>query len=54
MYSYQKVDFENMRRDVLRFAKKKYFNGDPGARSVQENFNLISSFIHDSVDKHIP
>ena len=25
-----------------------------GTRSVQENFNLITSFIQDSVDKHIP
>ena len=24
------------------------------ARSVQENFNLITYFIHDSADKHIP
>ena len=31
-----------------------YFNGYSGTRSVQENFNLITSFIQDSVDKHIP
>ena len=31
-----------------------YFNGHSDARSVQENFNLITSFIHDSADKHIP
>ena len=54
VYSDQKGDFETMRKDVLRFAKEKYFNGHSDARSVQENFNLISSFIHDSADKHIP
>ena len=53
MYSYQKGDFETMRKDALRFAKEKYFNGHSDARSVQENFNLITSFIQDSADKHI-
>ena len=33
---------------------EKYFNGYPDTRSVQENFNLIASFIQDSADKHIP
>ena len=31
----------------------KYFNGYSDTRSVQENFNLITSFIQDSSDKHI-
>ena len=35
-------------------ANEKYFNGYSGTRSVQENFNLITSFIQDSVDNHIP
>ena len=43
-----------MKADALKFAKEKYFNGYSGTRSVQENFNLITSFIRDSVDKHIP
>ena len=54
VYSYQKGDFETMRKDALRFANEKYLNGHSDARSVQENFNLITSFIHDSADKHIP
>ena len=56
VYSYQKGDFETMRNDALRFANEKYmyFNCHSDARSVQENFNLITSFIHDSADKHIP
>ena len=54
MYSYQKGDFETMRKDALRFANEKYFNGHSDARSVQEKFNLITTFIHDSSDKHIP
>ena len=37
-----------------KFAKEKYFNGHSDTRSVQENFNLITSFIQDSADKHIP
>ena len=41
VYSYQKRDFETMRKDALRFANEKYFNGHSDARSVQGNFNLI-------------
>ena len=40
--------------NAFEFAKEKYFNGYPDPRSVQENFNLITSFIQDSADKHIP
>ena len=43
-----------MRKNEFEFAKEKYFNGFPDTRSVQENFNLITSFIQDSADKHIP
>ena len=48
VYRYQKGDYESMRSDALRFAKEKYFNGYSDSRSVQENFNLIPSFIQDS------
>ena len=50
VYLYQKGDYESMRKDTLKFAKEKYFND---TRSVQENFNLLTSFIQDSVDNHI-
>ena len=53
-YRYQKGDYESMRKDTLKFAKEKYFNGHSDTRSVQENFNLITSFIQDSANKHIP
>ena len=43
VYKYQKGDYESMKGDALKFAW-----------SVQENFNLITSFIQESVDKHIP
>ena len=43
-----------MRKDAFEFAKEKYFNGYPDTRSVQENCNLIASFIQDSADKHTP
>ena len=43
-----------MRSDALKFANERYFNGYSDSCSVQENFKLITSFIHDSVDKHIP
>ena len=42
-----------MRKDILEFAKEKYFNGHSDTRSVQENFDLLTSFIQDSADKHI-
>ena len=53
MFKYQIGDYESMKADALKFAKEKYFNGYSGTRSVQENFNLITAFIQDSVDKHI-
>ena len=54
VYRYQKGDYESMRSDALKFAKERYFNGYSDTISVQENFNLITSFIQDSADKHIP
>ena len=54
MCLYQKGDYESMRKDAFEFAKEKYFNYYPDTRSVQENFNLITSFIQDSADKYIP
>ena len=45
VYLYQKRDFESMRKDASDFAKDKYFNGYPDNRSVQQNFDLITSFI---------
>ena len=43
-----------MRKDTLEFAKEKYFTGHSDTRSVLENFDLLTSFIQDSADKHIP
>ena len=54
VYLYQKGDYESMRKDTLEFAKEKYFNGHSDTRSVQENFDLLTSFIQDLADKHIP
>ena len=54
VYLYKKCDYKSMRKDAFDFAKEKYFNGYPDTCSVQENFNLITSFIRDSADKHIP
>ena len=54
VYRYQKGDYESMRSDALKCAKERYFNGYSDTLSVQENYNLITSFIQDSADKHIP
>ena len=54
VYLYQKGDYESMKKDTLEFAKEKYFNGHSDTRSVQETFDLLTSFIQDSADKHIP
>ena len=43
-----------MRKDASDFAKDRYFNGYSNNRSVQENFNLITSLIQESAEKHIP
>ena len=53
MYLHQKYDFESMRKDAFEFAKENYFSGHSSPRSVQEHFDLITSFIQDSADKHI-
>ena len=54
VYLSQEGDYESIRKDTLEFAKKKYFNGHSDTRSVQENFDLLTYFIQDSADKHIP
>ena len=54
VFRYQKGDYESMRAETLKFAKERYFNGYSDTGSVQENFNLITSFIQESADKHIP
>ena len=43
-----------MRKDASDFAKERYFNGYSDNRSVQENFDLLTSFIQESADKYIP
>ena len=48
VYLYQKGDYESIRKDTLEFAKETYFNGHSDTRSVQENFDLLTSFIQDS------
>ena len=53
VYRYQKGDYESMRAETLNFAKERYFNGYSDTRSFKENFNLITSFIQESADKHI-
>ena len=39
------LDFESMRKDAYDFAKDRFFSGYWDNRSVQENFDLITSFI---------
>ena len=43
-----------MRKDASDFAKDRRFNGFLENRSAQENFDSITSFIQESVEKHIP
>ena len=43
-----------MRKDAPDFAKDRYFNGYSDNRSVQANIDLITSFIQESAEKHIP
>ena len=54
VYLYQKGDYESIRKGTLAFAKEKHFNGHSDTRSVQENFDLLKSRIHDSADKTYP
>ena len=50
---YQKGNFESMREDASDFAKDKYFNGYSDNRSVQGNFDLITSFTQESPQKPV-
>ena len=50
----QNSSFYGNRKDTLEFAKEKYFSGHSDTRSIQENFDLLTSFIQHSADKHIP
>ena len=43
-----------MRKDASDIAKDKYTNGYSDNRSVHEHFDLITSFIQESAEKHIP
>ena len=54
VYLYQKGDFESTRKDASVLAKDRYFNGYSDIRSVRENLGLITSFIQEAADKHIP
>ena len=52
---YQKGDYESMRKDSLVFCTGKILLWSLGyTLSVEENFDLLTSFIQDSADKHIP
>ena len=51
VFLYQKGHYEFMSKDAFEFTKEKYLNGYPDTGSVQENFNLITSFIQESADK---
>ena len=53
VYLYQKGDYESMRKDILEFAKEKYFNGHSDTRSVQVNFDLLTSFFQDSAGRSL-
>ena len=51
----QSIDIGEIPKErSLANTKEKYFNGHSDTRSVQENFDLLTSFIQDSADKHIP
>ena len=43
-----------MRNETPYFANEKYFNVHPNSRSIQENFDLVPSFIQEVAVKHIP
>ena len=43
-----------MGKGASDFAKDRYFSGYSDNRSVQENFDLITSFIQESAHEHIP
>ena len=45
VYLYENGDYESMRKDTLEFAIEKYFNGHSDTRSVQKNFDLLTSFL---------
>ena len=53
VFLYQKGDYESIRKDTVEYAKEKYYSGYSDTHSVQEIFDLLTSFIQDSADKYI-
>ena len=51
---YQKGDYEFMRTETLKFAKGKSLMVTQILLRFKKNFNLITSFIQGSADKHTP
>ena len=54
VYLYLKGDIESTRKDASDFGKDRYCNGYSDNRSVQENFDFITSCIQTFADTHIP
>ena len=45
VYLFQNADYNSMWKEAFNFDHEKYFNGHSNPRSVQENFDLVTSFI---------
>jgi hypothetical protein len=54
IYKFNKGNYEQMRSEAIQFAKDKYFNGHQNNRDVETNWNLLKSFLEESVDRNIP
>ena len=54
MFWNHKGNFESMRKDASDFANDRYFRGYSDNCSVQDNFDLITSFMQESAEKHNP
>ena len=54
MFLYQKGHFESMRKDAFEFAKENISMVIRILARYKKKFDLITSFIQDSADKHIP
>ncbi|MEL7079500.1 MAG: reverse transcriptase family protein, partial [Cyanobacteria bacterium J06582_2] len=51
---YNQGDFDKIREEATEFAHTTYLNGMENKRDLKENWDLIMSFINDTIEKNIP
>ncbi|MEL7079481.1 MAG: reverse transcriptase domain-containing protein, partial [Cyanobacteria bacterium J06582_2] len=51
---YNQGNFDKMRVEASKFSCSTYLNGKENERNIDENWNLITSFINDTIKENVP